>query len=100
MRPREGQAILGEGKALKEGDPRDGSGMEQGRRVRVCQETAERLRKPESGTGPGVDNPAQMGLARGTSSKGPETSGSRNAGTRPAGEEEANTLKGTRSRGE
>jgi hypothetical protein len=34
--------------------PQDGSGMKQGREVRACQETAERLRKPESGTEVGV----------------------------------------------
>jgi len=52
--PREGCATLCEGKALKESEAQDGCGTKQGRETRVCQEAAERLRKPESGTEVGV----------------------------------------------
>lgn len=37
--------------------------MKQGREARACQETAEGLRKPESGTGAGVDGPPQHGAS-------------------------------------
>jgi hypothetical protein len=53
-----------EGKALK-GDPRNGCGTKQGREARVCQKTAERLRKPESGTGVGVTTYSMWGLLGG-----------------------------------
>lgn len=43
-------------------NPRNGCGMQQGREARVGQETAERLRKPVSGTEVGLDNPPHMGL--------------------------------------
>lgn len=48
--------------------------MRQGREARVCWQTAERLRKPESGTAVRVDVLAVLGLARVMSSKGRETS--------------------------
>jgi hypothetical protein len=43
-----------EGNTLEGEKPRNGCGTKQGREARACQETAERLRKPESGTGAGV----------------------------------------------
>jgi len=39
--------------------------MRQGREARVCWQTAERLRKPESGTAVGVDVPAAYGASPG-----------------------------------
>jgi hypothetical protein len=56
---------LCEGKALKERQPRNGCGTKQGRGTRGGQEPAERLRKPESGTGAGLDNLLLTGLTRG-----------------------------------
>jgi hypothetical protein len=49
-----------EGNTLKEA-PTGGSGTKQGRKTRLCQETAERLRKPESGTEVGLGRPASYG---------------------------------------
>jgi hypothetical protein len=49
-----------EGNTLKEA-PTGGSGTKQGRKTRLCQETAERLRKPESGTEVGLGRPASHG---------------------------------------
>jgi hypothetical protein len=50
-----------EGKALKEENPRDGCGTKQGREAWACQETAERLREPESGTEAGVTSRLRRG---------------------------------------
>jgi len=50
--------------------------MKQGRETWACWETAERLRKPESGTEAGLTAMPRMGLAQGMSSKGKETFGS------------------------
>jgi hypothetical protein len=66
---------LCEGKALEEKKPRNGYGMKQGREVRACQETAERLGKPESGTEAEVTARLITGLARGMSLKGRRSSG-------------------------
>jgi hypothetical protein len=59
---------LCEGNTLEEVTPRDGCGTKQGREVRACWETAERLRKPESGTEAGVTARLITGLARMTPS--------------------------------
>jgi hypothetical protein len=55
-----------EGKTL-EGTTQHGCGMKQGREAWACQETAERLRKPESGTEVRVDSSSHTGLAQGIS---------------------------------
>jgi hypothetical protein len=39
--------------------------MKQGREARTCQETAERSRKPESGTAAGPDGPLHHGASPG-----------------------------------
>jgi len=66
--------------------------MKQGREARVCQETAERPRKPESGTAVVVDDPPQLGLTRVTSSKGQETSWEPEPVERPVRREDVTTL--------
>jgi hypothetical protein len=53
-----------EGKTLK-GKPTNGCGTKQGRGARACQETAEGLRKPESGTGAGNGQPVPHGASPG-----------------------------------
>jgi hypothetical protein len=68
--------------------------MKQGRAARACQETAERLRKPESGTVTELDGPSQMGLAREMSSKGRRTSRKPVPAERPDGRLDVMTLEG------
>jgi len=48
--------------------------MKQGREARVCHETAEGLRKPESGTAAEVDDTAVNGADPGDAVKGRRTS--------------------------
>jgi hypothetical protein len=64
-------------KASEGRNPRDGCGTKQGREVRVGHETAEGLRKPESGTAAEVDGPPRTGLTRMMPSRGGEPRGSR-----------------------
>jgi len=66
-----GRLLRGE---CSEGRNPNGCGTKQGHETRVCLETAERLKKPVSGTGTGMDNPTHVGLARVLSLKGVETS--------------------------
>jgi len=49
-----GARLFARGRLWRRDEAWGGCGTKQGREARVCQETAERLRKPESGTGVGV----------------------------------------------
>lgn len=75
-------------------NPRDGCGTKQGRGARVCHETAEGLRKPESGTATETDEPSRTGLIRGMPSRGGEPRGSRSGPGGSDGREDVTTLEG------
>jgi hypothetical protein len=78
---REGVSGLERGWRLLRGEDsegrssRNGCGTKQSHEAWVCQETAERLGKPESGTEMSLDNSSQRGLAQGTPLKGQGSSG-------------------------
>jgi hypothetical protein len=73
--------------------------MKQGREARTCQETAERSRKPESGTAARQDGSLHDGAGPGDVVEGAqnlEEAGS--GGQRPGRQEDVKTLKGIDSR--
>ncbi len=71
--------------------------MEQGREARVCQETAERPRKPESGAATGVDVPVVHGASPGDVVEGAKDLVGAGSGVTPDGLEDVTTLEGIES---
>jgi hypothetical protein len=74
--------------------------MKQGREARTCQETAERLRKPGSGTATGQDGPSHHGASPGDVVEGAENLEEAGSGANtPGRREDVKTLQGIDSKG-
>lgn len=82
-------------------NPTDGCGTKQGREAQACQETAERLRKPESGPAVEVDGPPQHGAGLGDVVEGAENLMEAGPGARaPGSRKDVTTLEGIDSTGD
>jgi hypothetical protein len=74
--------------------------MKQGRTARACQETAERLRKPASGTATVWDGPSQYGASPGDVVEGAnDLEGAGSGANTPGRREDVKTLQGIDSKG-
>jgi hypothetical protein len=74
--------------------------MRQGREATICQETAERPRKPASGTATDPDGPSHHGARRGDVVEGAENlEGAGPGANTPGRREDVKTLQGIDSKG-
>jgi hypothetical protein len=88
------------GAKLRRENPTGGSGTKQGREARTCQETAERLRKPGSGTAARRDGSLHDGASPGDVVEGAKNlEGAGSGGQRPDRREDVKTLEGIDSKG-